>query len=209
MITDICLLQMNSILVSNGQFAQGSTASGSVAPGFAGPTKNGYYLKMVAVATQGGTITIFSNRFSISGMTGVFPPAIQAAVEGVSGPSDVPDDINSVVSNQQNANPGAAAGAAPGATGDYAVPYSMQTGPTRFAPMPPVPSSKITKKKPTPLYPTSAFTIAKTNLPTPVQIWTNTMSGTFSASSVENTVSQPDPSSNKPFSFLSNMHILT
>lgn len=143
---------------------------------------------MISVASEGGTVTNFSPRFSLTGMTGVFPATVITGLQGVTGTAG-PDTINAV-SN------GAAAGAAPAASA-FTVPYQLQTGLTKYAPMQPVPPTKITAKSPTPLHPTSAFTIATTWLPKPSIVTTITASQTFSASSVENQASPvSNPNSN-------------
>lgn len=131
-------------------------------------------------ASPGGTVINYSSRFSLSGMTGTFPPGVEAGIKDISG-TDGPE-------SQNNVNENAAAGAA-GAAGAATVPYAMQTGPTKYAPMQKQPGTKITAKTPSMLYPTSSVEIAKTHLPTPKQQTTITASGTFSVSSRENTVS--------------------
>ena len=117
-------------------------------------------------------------------MTGTFPANVLAGAKAVTG-TDGPPTVNQVANN---------ANAATAAASDYAVPYTMQTGLTKFAPMQPVPPSKITKASPTPQYPTSAVSLASTILPTPEQVTTMTMSQTFSVSSMENTVCFSPPS---------------
>lgn len=97
-------------------------------------------------------------------------------VDGTDGPARVDQTSN---------------GAAPGVEGDFNVEYTMQTGLTRYAPMQPVPPTKITKNKATPLHPTSGFTIAKTFMALPKIQTTITQSQTFSISSRENPVSAP------------------
>ncbi|KAK5062031.1 Cell wall synthesis protein kre9 precursor, partial [Cryomyces antarcticus] len=142
---------------------------------------------MISVATQGGTITNFSPRFTLTGMTGVFPPNVIAGLATVTG-TDGPPTVDAI------ANAPAAGGAAGAAPAAYTVPYNLQTGLTRYAPMQPVPPTKITKKKPTPLFPTSAYTIATTWMARPTMVTTLTLSRTFSVSSRENTAapaSQP------------------
>ena len=138
------------------------------------------YLKMVANTATGGSVINYSPRFTLTGMTGTWSPAVAAAINGITAPTDVPTGTT------QNA--GAAPGAA--AAGGTILPYSLQTGLTRFAPMQGVPPTKITAaKSPTPLFPTSAFTVATTYLPLPTIVTTTTASQTFSVSSQVNTVS--------------------
>ncbi len=134
---------------------------------------------MISAAT-GGTVINYSNRFSLSGMTGTFPPNVQQGVAGITG-TDGPAAQNNVASNPN-------AGAATEAGGPYAVTYTAQTGLTKYAPMQGKPGTKITAKSPTPQYPTSAVQFAITFLPTPSQVTTITLSATYSTSSMENTV---------------------
>jgi len=123
----------------------------------------------------------YSDRFSLSGMTGSFPPNIKTGIKGVTGTGGP--------ATQNNINPNAAAVPAAGkAGGPYAVTYTAQTGLTKYAPMQGKPGTKITANKPTPQYPTSSVKIAKTFLPTPSQVTTMTVSATYSVSSRENTV---------------------
>jgi hypothetical protein len=136
---------------------------------------------MISVARTGGTVINYSPRFSLSGMTGTFPVKVAEGIKKVTGTAG-PPTVNNVAGN----------GASAPVDGDlFQVPYTMQTGLTRYAPMQPIPPTKITKSKATPLHPTSAFTIAKSILPIPSQQTTITQSQTFSVSSVENTVRRP------------------
>ncbi|KAF2002264.1 hypothetical protein P154DRAFT_521089 [Amniculicola lignicola CBS 123094] len=167
----------------------GNKAQGTVGIGIGASTpKNSYFLKMISTAQAGGTITNFSPRFSYSGMTGVFPDSVIQGMKTVKG-TDGPDRIDATAENNPNA-------AVP-VNGDvYNVEYNMQTGPTRYAPMQPVPPTKISKKDTKPLHSTSSVKIATTALPIPaVQMTTFTQSQTYSVSSMENTVAAaPMPS---------------
>ena len=130
-------------------------------------------------AAPGGTVINYSDRFTLSGMAGTFPPNVEAGVKAVTDTSG-PKTKNNIVDN-----PNAAAGGG----GAFGQPYSMQTGATKYAPMQQKPGTKITAKGASMLYPTSSAKIAKTFLPTPVQVTTMTMSGTYApASSLENPV---------------------
>lgn len=137
---------------------------------------------MISVATAGGTVVNYSPRFSIAGMTGIFPANVIAGIRTVSGTAG-PATENNVAQKQ----PAAAGGADQG--GVYAVPYTLQTGLTRYAPMQPQPPTKITAQSATPLWPTSSVVIAVTWLPRPSQVTTSTQVPTFSVSSMENSVS--------------------
>lgn len=135
------------------------------------------FLKMISVATAGGTVINYSPRFSITGMTGNFPANVIAGMRTVSGTAG-PATENNVVQKQPAADGGA-----------YAVPYTLQTGLTKYAPMQPQPPTKITAQSATPLWPTSSVVIATTWLPRPSQVTTSTQVPTYSVSSMENSVS--------------------
>ncbi|KAI6791722.1 hypothetical protein KC363_g8341 [Hortaea werneckii] len=180
------MLQLAAV-VTQGDFSTGNQAEGTITAGLADSTKNAYFLKMISVATEGGQVINYSNRFSISGMTGTAAATYKDAVPGG---TDGPDGEDNAANN---ADSGAATSAM--GTGD-GVPYPLQTGLTKYAPMQPIPPTKITKKQYSPLYPTSAVTIATTWLPNPTIVTTVTASQTFSVSSMENTAapaSNPNP----------------
>jgi hypothetical protein len=135
------------------------------------------------VGKTGGQLTTYSPRFSYSGMTGAFNAIIKAGVADISGTSG-PATVNNVV--QAGANP-AEASASPDADA-YNMEYTLQTGPTRYAPMQPVPPKTITAKNTKPLYPTSSVVVATTHLKIPSIVTTMTQSQTFSVEARENTV---------------------
>lgn len=143
---------------------------------------------MISTAKDGGTITNYSDRFTITGMKGNTPPQFLSAISGLSS-TDVPETQNNIAANAAaGADP--AAGAAAGAAGGlYSIPYADQTGLTKYAPMQSVPPTKITMKGYKPLYPTSSYKIAKTALPPGTIATTITQSQTFSVAIQENTVS--------------------
>jgi hypothetical protein len=138
---------------------------------------------MQAVGKTGGQYITYSDRFSYSGMTGAFPADDNlkkglASISGTKGPDPVDNTVKS------GGNTAVVAG-----DDAYEVEYTMQTGLTRYAPMQPVPATKITKGKPgKPLHPTSSVQIAKTRLPIPKVQTTVTQSQTYSVQSRENTV---------------------
>lgn len=138
---------------------------------------------MVSVASEGGTVVNYSRRFTLTGMTGTFPQSVLDGLETVEG-DEGPARENTIAG--QN-NPNAKAGA--GDKGPYNVAYTLQSGPTRYAPMQKQAPTKITAKQPTPLYPTSKVPIAKTWLPRPSAVTTLTQSATYSVTSRENDVS--------------------
>ena len=132
---------------------------------------------MVSVATAGGSVINYSPRFSVAGMTGTFPANVVAGIGTISG-TDGPATENNVAQNQAAAQ-----------DPKYAVPYTLQTGLTKYAPMQPQPPTKITAQSASPMWPTSSVSIATTWLPRPSQVTTSTQTQTFSMSSMENTVS--------------------
>ncbi|KAL6717031.1 Cell wall synthesis protein kre9 precursor [Lecanora helva] len=168
-------------IVQTGKFSTGNAASGTVSVSVGGDDKNAYFLKMISTAT-GGTVVNYSDRFTLSGMKGTFPPNVEQGIKGVTGTGG-PKTENNVDKNAAEVPANGQAG------GPYAVTYTAQTGLTKYAPMQGKPGTKITAKNPTPQYPTSSVKIAKTFLPTPSQVTTMTVSATYSASSHENTAS--------------------
>ncbi|KAL8682305.1 MAG: hypothetical protein Q9224_005670 [Gallowayella concinna] len=155
---------------ANGQFSAGNEASATVAATLGGSDKNAYFLKIQSVGPKGAQVINYSDRFTISGMTGSFTENVQAGIAKVSG-TDGP-----AATNQQA--PEANAG---GAQGAEAVAYTAQTGLIKYAPMQTPPGTKITAQRPTPRYPTSSVPIAKTFLPPPKQTTTMTASLTNTA----------------------------
>jgi hypothetical protein len=136
---------------------------------------------MMSVATQGGIVTTFSDRFTLTGMTGSTLPAYVTAAAAAG--AKVPAMVDGT-SNNAAADPGAA----DAVNGNSGIPFASQTGLMRYAPMQSVPPTKITKKDTKPLYPTSSVKIAISFLPTPSATKTQTATQTFSADSMENTV---------------------
>lgn len=137
---------------------------------------------------DGGTIINYSDRFTVTGMTGVTPPDAAAAVPG--GTSGPPMENNFVAGAAGGQQAGNIAGAEVPAAGDYGIPFNKQGGTIKYAPMQPFPPTKMTAKgKPTPQFPTSAYTIATGKMPPPTVISTITQSQTRHAMTMENTVS--------------------
>ncbi|KAI9036593.1 putative beta-1,6-glucan biosynthesis protein (Knh1) [Aspergillus affinis] len=75
------------------------------------------------------------------------------------------------------------------AIGAYTIPYHLQTGPTRYAPMAKKPGSTIPEKSPTPQFPTSSYSVATTYLAAPTVQATISATRTYSVVSIENTAS--------------------
>lgn len=134
-------------------------------------------MRMIATATAGGTVTVYSSRFSISGMTG----SGTFTVTTTAGPATV----NTVADT-------ADAAASSSSTADedvFATPYQSQTGLTRYAPMGSMPGSTITATNTAPQYPTSSVPVATTYLSSATIDTTLTQAQTASFSSHANTVS--------------------
>ncbi len=137
------------------------------------------FISITSVAAEGGTVTNYSPRFSLSKMTGIFQPAIIKALEGIKG-TDGPETVNNVANT---------AGDIPGGAAMADIPYAQQEGLTKYAPMQPIPPTKITREKHTPLNSPSSVRMAKDFLPKAVIITTVTASQTRKFASMENTVS--------------------
>lgn len=188
-----------------GTFSRGSTFTGAVSPTVAGSTPDGLYvikkprdglrqesssntrsdsyIKMLANGVEGGTYTAYSERFTITGMTGTTPAEyVKAAAAG-----GIPTNINAIAKAAVPA-PAAPAASLPVGANEYQIPYNQQSGTVRYAPMQKIPPTKITKNNPTPLFPPSAVVTAKTNLPLPTILTTVTEPQTFSVQSHANTV---------------------
>ena len=144
------------------------------------------YLKIVSSKKGGGQVINYSQRFTISGMTGKWPsPAVQQAATQAAG------SVDSVPKAVDGGAPNAAGGAGDGQD------YAMQSGPTRYAPMQGEPPKTITKTDTKPLFPISGFQVAVTYLPTPEAQTTVTASRTAQHETRENQATPaPQPGDN-------------
>lgn len=133
-------------------------------------------------STAGGTVTNYSPRFSLTGMTGSFPPSVAAGINKVKGTTSPPTENNVA----DNAGAGAPDPLAPSES--FKIPFPSQSGPIMYAPMQRRPGTKITAQKVSPAFPTSSVQIAATYLPPPMQVTTHTLTMTFSTSSRANAV---------------------
>jgi len=148
-----------------------------------GSTKNAYFLRSIGVA-PGGTVINYSSRFTLSGMTGTFSAAVESALADVSGTAG--PETDNQIANPQNA---AVAGTAAAGAAEFSVPYTMQTGPVRYAPMAVKAPSKITAKGDARQFPTTAWNIwSRSGMPAPDATQTVTNPYTYSAQSMEPTV---------------------
>jgi len=154
--------------------------------GWGADVENAYFLKFISAAT-GGTVENFSDRFTLKSMTGVFPQTVTQGLRSVTG-TDGPDTVNNIQAPQAGDTGNTAPAAGESA---FDVPYTMQTDPVRYAPMPPMAQTQITAKNPSPQWPTSAYTVYQKIAGTPNAITTNTLPLTFSVSSREATVCSP------------------
>jgi len=173
------------ISLSTGAFTA-NTLTVTVPVGTAGSKTNAYFLGMISTATAGGTVTSYSSRFSLTGMTGVFSAADITALATVTGTTG-PAVVNAVADAATPVTGTADAGV-------YGTPYNEQVGLTKYAPMQPVPPTAITATNTSPQWPTSSVSLASTFLPIPSIVTTLTQANTFSVSSHANTAaaaSQP------------------
>ena len=86
----------------------------------------------------------------------------------------------------------AAAGAGVGvvaAVDQHTVPYGEQTGSIKYAPMPKSAGTSVATRSATPQYPPFPFSIATTYLGAPTVQYTDTAFATWTANTIENTVS--------------------
>lgn len=164
-------------VTTQGSFANGNTAEGSFAASLGASTPaNAYFFKIVSQSATGGTVTNYSPRFSLSGMTGTFPQNVIIGMQSVTGTEGPPTQ------NDEGSSP------SNGATGSFALPWDMQTGLTKYAAMQPYPPTKITAKTRTPLFPSSPYTIATTLMGHPTILTTMTQPVTWGFSQKENPV---------------------
>ncbi|PUU80589.1 hypothetical protein B9Z19DRAFT_1079022 [Tuber borchii] len=94
-------------------------------------------------------------------------------------------------------NPNPAPAVDPVMSASMAIPYTLQTGPTRYAPMQTQPGQSITATETRRQYPTSAYTIFTTRGPAPNIQTTVTQGWDYTLSSKINTAApQPMPEEN-------------
>jgi hypothetical protein len=136
------------------------------------------FLQMTSVKADGGSVVNYSNRFTLTGMTGTFTPDVITALGTVTGTTGPPTQLIA-----------AAGGTAVASAGDqFGIPYNQQTGLTKYAPMQPLPPHTITQQNTSPLWPTSSVPIATTYLPIPSVQTTITQAATWVFTSHPNTV---------------------
>ena len=116
------------------------------------------FLKMISVAKTGGIVINYSPRFSMTGMSGVFPAFALDGLKSVTG-TDGPPTENDIGQSQETTD------SYPKEKDTFSMAFADQSGPFRYATMQRVPPTKITKKTMKPVNPTSPYTIATTFLP--------------------------------------------
>ncbi|ESZ97166.1 hypothetical protein SBOR_2422 [Sclerotinia borealis F-4128] len=164
------------VAVSAGTALTSLTTTVTVPATKGGSVTNAYFMRMIATATAGGTVTVYSNRFSISGMTGTF--ATTYTITGTAGPATV----NTVADTAAVSSSAASSG-----DGIYAIPYQSQTGLTKYAPMGVMPGTTITATDTAPQYPTSSVPLATAYLSSATIDTTLTQAQTASFASHANT----------------------
>jgi hypothetical protein len=131
---------------------------------------------MISNIGSGGTVTNYSPRFTLIGMTGAFPPSIQSALSS----------ITSTDGPQRSVDTG---GTQNSLAEMMDVAPAVQGGPTVYESMQPLPPTRITKASHTPRYQTSPYWLATTFLPPNSDISTTVVQeGTWSFTQRENPV---------------------
>ncbi|KAI5814412.1 cell wall synthesis protein KRE9/KNH1-domain-containing protein, partial [Pyronema omphalodes] len=172
---------------SGAAFSPASTTTKFLIPDTVGGNGDVYFLKMETVSPAGGMAVNFSPRFAMSGMKGTFSAA--ALAEQKKGDVAPPPGTDTTT-------PAAGAPAAGDPAAMAKVPYSMQTGPTRYAPMQTQPGTKITAKSASRAYPTSSYSVFKSKGPKPIPVTTQTLSWDYKVTSLVNTAA-PAPTPTK------------
>lgn len=142
----------------------GQTSYSAVLAPLATLGSNGpYFFQFYSLIATGGSSIHYSPRFALSGMLGTYQASDGGDVAPPPGSNtaNIPADQNVVLSLNQ-------------------VPYTMQTGRTRYAPMQTQPGSKVTYAKvASQRYPTSAVTFFSNYDLQPIQKTTITPSWTY------------------------------
>ena len=140
------------------------------------------FVGMRSEVNAGGFVENFSDRFTLSGMTGTFPAEVKKGFSDIIGTSGPATRSKIHVEIRAAADPDAAG------AGAFGIPYSEQTGPTRYAPMQSIPPTSITATNTAPLFPTSSVDILSVAMGTATIQTTVTQPQTFSVASHANQV---------------------
>lgn len=159
-----CLATVGTLAPATYTTAKTSIAI-ALAPYLALASNGPYYLQLYSTSTLGGFSIQYSQRFALTGMTGT----LQATDGGDVAPPDAQVDV---------AGAGAAGAAAGLSLGT--VPYTLQTGKTRYAPMQTQPGTKVTYKlSASRRFPTSQVTLFTDYTMQPLQKTTITPSWSY------------------------------
>ncbi|KAJ5815276.1 hypothetical protein N7474_007053 [Penicillium riverlandense] len=185
-----CLAQV----VQEGTFAPGDWVSFRVNQSVGGNEPNAYFLKIVSTGPN-DSWSGYTYHFTLTNMKGSFPPQISHAIRSMTPALALPltlGEEDRLLEEGPNPTPTSKQSAPMGNTesvlqfpapieneihgnelrkrqdlGMHTVPFGMQTGPTKYAPMPKRAGSTILDKSPTPQYPPFPFVIATTYLGEP------------------------------------------
>ena len=156
---------------------------------------------MVASGPEKSVVNL-SPRFTLTHMTGSFSANVLNGIRSVLDSSSDGGERRKRQVGAGAGGPGGAVGAGAGAAWDhtladagrkFTIPYQLQTGPTRYAPMAKKPGTAITAKTASRQYPTSPYHIATTYLPKPTVSATIPAPVKYGTTSIENTVCIPLP----------------
>lgn len=178
-------IQVAALATSQDYKTTGNSLSVTFDTSAGGSDENAYFLQFVSAMT-GGTVTNYSDRFTLSSMTGTFPASVTAGLQTVSGTSGPPTSKSENSQSTQSAS----AGLTP-VSASFALPYTMQTGPIRYAPMPGVGQTKITAKYSGPIYPQSSYNPYSTPGDAANAETTYTLPVTIPLTTLVNTVGSP------------------
>jgi hypothetical protein len=143
-----------------------------------------YYIQILATTAKGWTIH-YSNRFQLTGMSGTYEPSVGAIT--------IPPDAQTSLSDGTNT------GIISIDSRSFTVPYGLQTGKTRYAPMQTQPGTTVTKDKSawSRQFPTSSVSFFSTFKSSLEQASTITPGWSYTISSAVNWASPaPQPSEN-------------
>jgi hypothetical protein len=71
-------------------YSEGNKWSGAVSTGWGGNNTDAYFLQMRSTSACGGTVINYSKRFTISSMTGSFPPNVLEGIQTIGSDTDGP-----------------------------------------------------------------------------------------------------------------------
>ncbi|KAH3685385.1 hypothetical protein WICPIJ_003623 [Wickerhamomyces pijperi] len=143
-----------------------------------------YYVQVYAVTDEGGYTIHYSYRFTLSGMTGTIQPSGSLDADPPSSQIRLDTGATSTMNASQS-------------SASFALPYSLQTGITRYAPMQTQPGSKVSLTTWTRKFPTSSVSYYSTIINSLAQKTTLTPGWDYTISSAINQASPaPFPSEN-------------